>query len=75
MKESDLERALICLSRKFKVVCNTDNKLDLALVMSVMQSYTSVDSPVRKHCEGWYNGIIAYSVYCDKCVLQHNESV
>lgn len=45
VREGDLEKALACLARRFKVVCDVDNEEDLVLVRSVLQQQVSVISP------------------------------
>ena len=53
VKEHALEKALTCLSRSFQLKCDSEHKLDLALVQSVVGRSLTVESPKKrtKHCK------------------------
>ena len=47
VKQSDLERALCCLSKTFRLISDSDKKADIALVDSIERLSSCLDSPIR----------------------------
>lgn len=49
VKDDTLEKTLTCLSKSFQLMCDSEHKRDLALVQSVVQRATTIDSPKKRH--------------------------
>ena len=47
VKESDLERALTCLAKRFRLVCDSDRPSDVSRVQAVERKREQLDSPIR----------------------------
>jgi len=51
VKESDLQKGLSCLAKRFKLTCDSSRQSDIDLVRTVGRSF-GMDSPVRKSAPG-----------------------
>ena len=51
MKESDLERALACLAKRFRLVCDSDRPSDVSRVQAVERKREQLDSPIKSKGE------------------------
>ena len=58
VKQSDLERALCCLSKTFRLISDSDKKADIALVDSLERLSSCIDSPIRLQGESRPNMLI-----------------
>ena len=53
VREGDLEKALQCLSKKFRLTCDSERKSDLLLVESLERKTGLPGSPIRLQREPW----------------------
>ena len=47
VKQSDLGRALCCLSKTFRLISDSDNRADVALVDSIERQSACLEAPIR----------------------------